>query len=269
VVFGTNSYRDFYLSGSGVTMAANAMIKSANVKKFSFYARNLTDSKLDGAIVSVTPTSGTLPPQATAFECWSNCQRNVFNIIIADRAPGSGLAIYGGSADNVVNEFLGIGNHGDPGVSMGGGAARNVIHKATVRGYTVGAIFGEDVDPSPHSNVIHTLDVEDAYWGCVFMDRGAYNNTVGDVGGTRCVNTGGADSTHHSSVWISNRPGQTNTPPRDNKVLGLAQSGKQRSPRHSAYLGSGTTRNRVSGKATYWTVSKLLDRGSGNTLNVQ
>ncbi len=269
VVFGTNSYRDFYLSGSGVTMPADAMIKSANVKKFSFYARNLTDSKFDGPIVSVTPTSGTLPPQATAFECWSNCQRNLFNIIISDRAPGYGLAIYGSSADNVVNEFLGIGNLGDPGVSIGGGAARNVIHKATVKRYTVGAIFGEDVDPSPRDNVIHTLHVEDAYWGCVFMDRGAYNNIVGDVGGTTCINTGGADDTHHSSVWISNRPGQSNVPPHDNQVLGLAQSGQQRNPRYAAYLGSGTTRNKVTGTATYWTIAKVLDRGSGNTVNLQ
>ena len=112
VVFATNNYLDFYLSGSGVTLPADAMIKSANVKKFSFYAKNLSDSHFDGPIVSVTPT-GALPPQATAFECWSNCQRNVFNIIISDKAPGYGLAIYGvGSVDNVVNEFLGTGNVG-------------------------------------------------------------------------------------------------------------------------------------------------------------
>jgi hypothetical protein len=101
------------------------------------------------------------------------------------------------------------------------------------------------------------------------MDRGAYNNTVGDVGGTSCVNTGGADSTHWSSVWISNRPGQTNVPPHDNKVLGLAQSGQSDNPKYSVYLGSGTTHNTVAGTASFWTVAKVLDQGSGNTVNVQ
>ncbi len=271
VVFGTNSYRDFYLSGRGVTMPADAMIKSANVKRFSFYAKNLFDSRFEGPIVSVTAAGAS--SSATAFECWSNCQRNVFDLIVSDRAPGYGLAIYGGSADNVVNEFVGTGTadsgDSDPGISIGGGAARNVIHKATVRDYTVGLIFGEDVDPPPHDNVIHTLLAEDTNWGCVIMDRGAYNNIVGDVGGTTCVDTGGADATHHSSVWISNRPGQRNVPPHGNQVLGLAQSGQLDSPRYAAYLGSGTNRNTVSGTATHWRIAKTLDQGSLNSVDLR
>jgi hypothetical protein len=272
VVFSTNNYVDFYLSGSGVKLPANAMIKSANVRKFSFMAKALSDSRFDGPIVSVA-TSG-IAKQATSFECWSGCRRNLFNIIISDRAPGYGMAIYGAdSADNVVNEFLATGVAGtgdsDPGISIGGGAARNVIHKATVRRYTVGVIFGEDVDPSPHDNVVHTLIASDVRYGCVYMDRGAYNNIVGDIGGTTCTNAGGADSTHHSSVWIANRPGQTNVPPHDNQVLGLKQSGTGSDPRYSVYLGPGTTRNRVTGTATKWTVSKVADQGSANTVNVQ
>jgi len=272
VVFATNNYVDFYLSGSGVTLPADAMIKSSNVINFSFLAKNLSDSKFDGPIVSLAPAGA--PPSATAFECWGSCQRNLFNIIISDKAPGYGLAIYGtDSVDNVVNEFLGHGNVGsgdsDPGISIGGGAARNVIHKATVRRYTAGVVFGEDVDPPPHDNVVHTLIAEDTYWGCVFMDRGAYNNVVGDVGGTTCVNTGGADGTHHSSVWIANRPGQTNVPPHDNQVLGLAQSGRLAGTSFTAYLGSSTTRNTVSGTAIYWTIAKVLDQGSGNYVNLR
>jgi hypothetical protein len=271
VVFATNNYVDFYLSGSGVTLPADAMIKSSNIRNFSFFAQNLSDSHFDGPMVSLAPAGA--PPSATAFECWSNCQRNLFNIIISDKAPGYGFAMYGAdSVDNVVNEFLGTGTVGtgdsDPGISIGAGAARNVIHKATVRRYTVGVIFGEDVDPPPHDNVVHTLNAQDTYWGCVFMDRGAYHNIVGDIGGTTCVNTGGADDTHHSSVWIANRPGQTNVPPHDNQVLGLAQSGQLHSPRHSVYLGSGTTRNTVRGTAAFWTIAKLLDQGSGNTVNL-
>jgi hypothetical protein len=272
VVFATNNYVDFYLSGSGVKLPADAMIKSANKINFSFLARNLTDSRFDGPIVSVAQPGA--PPEATAFECWSNCQRNVFNTIIADRAPGYGLAIYGAdSVDNVVHEFLGVGTAGsgdsDPGISIGAGAARNVIHKATIRRYTVGVVFGEDVDPPPHDNVVHTLIAEDTYWGCVFMDRGAYNNVVGDVGGTTCVNTGGADDTHFSSVWIANRPGQTNVPPHGNQVLGLAQSGRQSKPRFAAHLGEGTTRNTVSGTAAYWLIGNVLDRGSGNSVDIK
>ena len=272
VVFATNNYVDFYLSGSGVTLPADAMIKSSNLINFSFLAQNLADSKFDGPIVSLAAAGA--PPAATAFECWGSCQRNLFNIIISNKAPGYGLAIYGtSSVDNVVNEFLGNGNAGtgdsDPGISIGAGATRNVIHKATVKRYTVGVVFGEDVDPSPYGNFVHTLIVEDAYWGCVFMDRGAYNNVVGDVGGTTCTNTGGVDDTHWSSVWIANRPGQTNVPPHDNQVLGLAQSGQLDYPRYAAYLGSGTTRNTVSGTATFWTIAKVLDQGSGNNVNLQ
>jgi hypothetical protein len=271
VVFGTNNYVDFYLSGSGVQLPADAMIKSANKINFSFLARNLSDSSFDGPIVSLAAAGA--PPEATAFQFWSNSQRNVFNIIIADKAPGYGLAIYGvDTVDNVVNEFLGTGpvaGDSDPGISIGAGAARNVVHKATVRRYTVGVVFGEDVDPPPHDNVVHTLVAEDTYWGCVFMDRGAYNNVVGDVGGTTCVNTGGADDTHFSSVWIANRPGQTNVPPHDNKVLGLAQSGTLYNPRYATYLGSGTTHNTVSGTAAFWTIAKVLDQGSNNTVNLQ
>jgi hypothetical protein len=129
--------------------------------------------------------------------------------------------------------------------------------------------LGEDVDPSPHDNFIHTLIAENTPYGCVFMDRGAYNNVVGDVGGTKCTNTGGADDTHLSSVWIANRPGQTNVPPHDNKVLGLAQSGRLYSPRYAAHLGSGTTRNTVKGTATYWTIAKVRDQGSGNSVSLQ
>jgi len=272
VVFATNNYVDFYLSGSGVTLPADAMIKSTNVKNFSFLGENLSDSHFDGAFVSSSPAG--IAAEATAFECWSNCQRNVFNIIISDKAPGYGLAIYGAeTVDNVVNEFLGTGTAGsgdsDPGISIGGGAARNVIHKATVRRYTVGVVLCEDVDPPPHHNVVHTLIAEDTYWGCVFIDRGAYANVVGDVGGTTCVNTGGADDTHHSSVWIANRPGQTNVPPHDNQVLGLAQSGRLDHPRVGAYLGSGTTRNTVRGTAARWTIAKVLDRGSGNDIRLK
>jgi hypothetical protein len=263
VVYSTNNYADFLLSGSGVTLAADAMIKSTNVNKFSFLVKNLTDSHFDGAIVGLTGAG--LPPQATTFECWINCQRNVFNVIIANGAPGYGLAIYGGSADNVVNEFLGNGVGGDPGISIGGGSTRNVINKATVNRYTVGVIFGEDVDPPPYGNVVHTLKVSDAHYGCVFMDRGAYNNIVGDVDGTTCVNTGG----DFASVWIANRSGQTNVPPHDNQVLGLAQSGQLDYPRYAVYLGSETTRNTVSGTATSWTIAKVLDQGSANTVNVQ
>jgi hypothetical protein len=247
------------------------MIKSLNVTNFSFMAQNLSDSHFDGALVSLG-SSGS-PPEATAFECWGSCARNVFNIIIANKAPGYGLAIYGtASVDNVVNEFLGDGTipgDSDPGISIGAGAARNVIHKATVRRYTVGVVFGEDLDPSPHDNVVHTLIASDTYWGCVFMDRGSYNNVVGDVGGATCVNTGGADDTHWSSVWISNRPGQANVPPHDNKVLGLKQSGQLYNPKYAAFFGSGTTRNTVSGTASYWTIAKVLDLGSGNTANLQ
>jgi hypothetical protein len=270
VVFSTNNKVDFYLTGTGVTLPGGAMIKSSNARKFSFLAKNLSDSRFEGAIVSEAPARAS--SSATAFECWSNCQRNVFNLIISDKAPGYGLAIYGSSMDNVIHEFLGTGNAGsgdsDPGISIGGGAARNVIHKATVRRYTVGAIFGEDVDPPPHDNVIHTLIAEDTHWGCVVMDRGAYNNVVGDVGGTTCVNTGGADDAHHSSLWIANRSRQTNVPPHDNQVVGLSQSGLD-SPRYAAYLGSGTTRNTVRGNATHWRSAKLLDEGSGNSVELR
>jgi hypothetical protein len=266
VVFATNNYADFLLSGSGVALPADAMIKSSNVRKFSFLAKNLSDSKFDGAIVSLAAAGA--DKSATAFECWTNCQRNLFNIIISHKAPGYGLAIYGGSADNVVNDFLGIGSFGDPGISIGGGAAKNVIHKATIRRYTVGVVFGEDVDPPPHDNAVHALIAEDAHWGCVFINRGAYNNVVGDVGGTTCVNTGGADDNHKSSVWISNSSGQTNEPPHDNQVLGVAQSGSRFIPRYTAYLGSQTTGNTVSGTATQWTIAKLLDQGSGNHVNL-
>lgn len=270
VVFATNNYVDFLLSGSGVTLPADAMIKSSNLINFSFLARNLSDSHFDGPIVSVAPAVA--PPAATAFECWTGCQRNVFSIIIANEAPGYGLAIYGtDSVDNVVKEFLGNGGSGDsdPGISIGAGAARNVIHKATIRGYTVGVVFGEDVDPPPHDNVVHTLISENTHWGCVFMNRGAYNNVVGDVGGTTCINTGGADETHPSSVYMGNSPGQTNIPPHDNKVLGLVQSGQLFRPPYAVYMGPGTTRNTVGGTASSWTVAKLLDQGSSNTTNLQ
>jgi hypothetical protein len=270
VVFGTNNYVDFYLSGSGVQLPADAMIKSSNTVNRSFLAKNLADSSFIGPFVSLTPPGGTA--QASAFVC-ASCQRNLFNIVIAIKAPGYGLAIYGSSTvDNVVNEFLGEGNwpgNSDPGISIGGGANRNVINKATVRRYTVGLVFGEDVDPSPYSNTVHELHVTDAPYGCVFMDRGAHDNIVGDTGGTTCINTGGADDTHHSSVWMSNRPGQTNVPPHDNKVLGLVQSGTGSNPRYVAYFGAGTTRNSVSGTATYWTIAKVLDQGSLNTANLQ
>jgi hypothetical protein len=272
VVFATNNYVDFYLSGRGVTLSPDAMIKSSKARQFSFLATNLSDGRFDGAIVSLSPA--TASPSATSFECWSGCQRNRFNIIISDKPPGYGLAIYGSdSVDNIVDEFVGTGNAGtgdsDPGISIGGGAARNVIHKALVRRFTVGVVFGEDVHPPPHDNAVHTLIAEDTDWGCVFIDRGAYNNVVGDVGGTRCVNTGGADDQHHASVWISNRNGQTTAAPHGNQVLGLTQAGQRTRPRYTAYLGARTTRNTITGTATRWAIAKVLDRGSSNHIDLR
>jgi hypothetical protein len=101
------------------------------------------------------------------------------------------------------------------------------------------------------------------------MDRGAYGNLVGDVGGATCTNTGGADSTHTSSVWISNRPDQTGiTPPHDNQVLGLAQSGTAIIPLYAVYLGAGTTENSVKGSASSWQIAKFLDDGLIGSLGV-
>ena len=72
-----------------------------------------------------------------------------------------------------------------------------------------------------------------------------------------------------SSIWIANRPGQSNLPPHDNQVRGLVQSGQRVRPRFAAHLGPGTTRNAVTGTADDWAIARVLDRGSGNQIDVR
>ena len=117
----------------------------------------------------------------------------------------------------------------NPGISVGGGAHDNTIKKATVKNYSVGAIFGEDVAPPPYANRIDTLLVNHTSYPGVIMDRGAYDNILGQVGGVTLMNTG-SPGVYRGSVFIANRPGQKDTPPHGNKVLGLVQSGTVHTP---------------------------------------
>ena len=266
--YSTGASEGFRLSGTGVTLAPDALLLSDHDRDFGVFAPSLYDSHLDGAIAALGGSSGAT---ATGVEL-GDAQRNSFNIVISNANPGYGLAIYGGSAFNTFNEFYGDetgATDGDPGVSIGGGSHDNTITKATIKHYTVGLIFGEDVNPSPFNNKVDTLIAQDTVYGGIVMDRGAYNNTVGAVGGTTLTNTGSVVSDIHSaSVRIANRTGQTNTPPHGNKVLGLVQSGTTTIPQYSVWLGSGTTGNTVSGSASSWSTAKLLDQGSGNTISV-
>ncbi|NTU73842.1 hypothetical protein HGB07_06810, partial [Candidatus Roizmanbacteria bacterium] len=234
------------------------------------------DSHFDGAIVAINCGQTSHNRSATGVEFLRDVQRTSFNIIISNANPGYGLAIYGASANNTIHEFYGDGagsfdSDSDPGISVGGGAHDNTITKATVKNHTIGAIFGEDVNPSPYGNQIDTLIVENAPYPGVVIDRGAYNNTLGSVGGVTLTNTGDAHSpgTYQGSVFISNRTGQKNTPPHGNKVLGLVQSGTVFTPTYVIYLGTGTTGNTVFGSASSWSTGKLLDQGIGNTVNIK
>ena len=261
---------DFRLEGTGVTLAPDAMLKSEDADHFGFYVWHLYDSHLDGAMVAIGAGTTSRDASATGFELWSDGQRNSFNIIISNANAGYGLAIYGGSAFNTIRELYADGAGGfdsDPGLSIGGGAHDNVIERATIKRYVLGLIFGEDVDPPPYSNRVETLLVESTPYPGVIMDRGAYDNVVGAVGGATLTSTG-SPSPYQGSVFISNRPGQTNAPPHGNQVLGLVQAGTEYVPRYAVYLGPGTTGNVVRGAASSWSEAKELDEGSGNEVSV-
>ena len=266
----TGSGTGFRLQGTGVTLAADAMLKSNDGGHFGFYLYGLHDSHFDGAIVAINGGQTSRDTSATGVEFWHDVQRTSFNIIISNANTGYGLAIYGASANNTIHEFYGDGAgsfDSDPGISVGGGAHDNTITKATVKNYTCGAIFGEDVSPPPHGNRIDTLFVEHTPFPGVVMDHGAYNNTLGSVGGVTLTNIGSPD-VYRGSVFIANRPGQKGPPPHGNKVLGLVQSGTVHTPIYAVYLGVGTTGNTVVGSASSWSTGKLLDQGTGNTVNV-
>jgi hypothetical protein len=273
VNYGTGNNIDFYLNGSGVKMDADAMIKSLNTVNFGVMGDNLSSSSFDGAIVVLG--AGSIA-DATNFECWEACSNVTFNVIVSNKATGYGLAIY--RSDHVtVNDYLANGNIGtadsDPGISIGGGSHDNWIKKATVNKSSIGLIFGEDVDPPPYSNRVDNLVVNVAPYGGIVMDRGAYNNVVGQVGGVKLTDSGGAGLCcgylQNAAIYISNRSGQINTPPHGNQVLGLIENGTGAwTPTYAVYLGAGTTGNTISGTASSWSLGKLYNGGSGNTLNL-
>jgi hypothetical protein len=260
--YSQNASRDFWLVGTGVSSAPDALMKSYSADWIGMYIGALYNSRFEGALAALN--AGGIG-SATGIEFWGEGRGNYFNIMISNANPGYGLAIYRGSSLNTIHEFYGDGAgapDSDPGISIGGGSYSNVIDKATVKNYALGLIIGEDVAGVSHHNTVHTLRVERAPYGCVFMDRGSYSNIVGDVGGSTCFNTGGPDSSHLGSVYISNRPSQTGiTPPHDNRVLALAQSGTQIVPQYAVYLGPGTTGNTVNGSASSWRIAKLLNEG--------
>jgi hypothetical protein len=267
---GQRNYIDFYLGGSGINLLANAMLKSYDTSNFGFMGEHLFDSNFAGALVSLKGGQSNRNASATGFACWNDCQRNTFNIIIANSMPGYGMEMLGGSAFNTVKEFSGDGSgtfDSDPGISFQGGAHNNVIASATVTSYAEGAIFGEDIDPSVYNNRIDTLRVADAPVAGVIFDRGSNNNLLGSTGGVTLVNCGTIDP-YRGALQIANRVGQTNAQPHDNKIVGLNESGTLRVPNYSVFLGSGTTRNAVSGNAFSWWVAKLLDQGVANTISV-
>ena len=266
----TGSGIGFRLQGTGVTLAADAMLKSNDGGHFGFYLSGLHDSHLDGAVVAIHGGQTSRDPSATGVEFWSDVQRSSFNIIVSNANSGYGLAIYGASANNTIREFYGDGADSfdsDPGISDGGGAHDNTITKATIKNYTCGAIFGEDVSPPPHGNRIDTLIVENTRYPGVVLDHGAYDNTLGAVGGVTLTNIG-SPGVYRGSVYIANRPGQKGTPPHGNRLLGLVQSGTVYKPTYAVYLGVGTTGNTVAGSASSWSTGKLLDQGVGNTVHV-
>jgi hypothetical protein len=259
-VLGSKNHTDFRLTGSGVSLAPDAMIKSDDPDRFGIFLRDLSDSSFDGAFVALNAGRTSGISSATGIEYWENVHGTTANVMVSKSHAGYGVAIYR-STNNTVRDLLTDGI-ADPGLSIGGGAVNNVVDKATLRNSAIGLIIGEDVAGISHHNAVHTLRVENAGYGCVFLDRGSNTNTVGDAGGTTCINTGGADLTHTSSVWIANRPDQTGiTPPFGNRVLGLAQSGTAVVPVYAVYLGPGTTENTVVGSATSWRIAKVLNEG--------
>jgi hypothetical protein len=270
---GQHNYVDFYLSGTGVTEAADAMIKSVDTQGTGFITVYLSSSIFSGAIVSLNGGLSTRNRSATGLETYAHSSSTLFNIVISNMMAGYGLAIYSSATGITINEFYGndTGNwDSDPGISIGGGAHDNTIHKATIIGYADGLVLGEDVDPSPYGNKIETADIENVPYVGINMNRGAYNNIVGAVGGVICNNCGSVDPLNISkaSVSIANRSGETNTPPHGNQVLGLKQYGTTWIPQYALYLGAGTTSNNVSGSASSWSISKLYDGGSRNIVAI-
>jgi hypothetical protein len=270
--YGQHNYVDFYLSGSGVSVAPDAMLKSYDTANFGIYCEHLYNSHLDGALVALNGGMTNRNASATGIAVWNDCQHNSFNVVIGNAMPGYALQIGGGSAYNTFHDVYGDDSgafDSDPGISFESGAHDNTITNATMKSYIVGAMLGEDVNPEVYNNRIDTLAVSNAAYAGVEMDRGAYNNTVGDVGGVTLTNCGGSSTSYPGAVSIANRSGQTNTPPHGNQVLGLNQSGTTRIPADAVYLGTGTTGNTVAGTATSWTLSELVDLGFSNSLSLR
>lgn len=260
-----------YDGGSGYTQAPDCLLLARKATHWCVYLDNISACDFQGVIAGNDASMA--DGSNSGISVWTKgihgCE---FNILIANNNPGYGFSLYGGSDGNIVNEVYCDAQSagGDPALSIGGGAHDNVFEKHTSIGYAVGLIMGEDVDPSPHHNRVKTLVVRNAAYPAVILDRGAYANVVGEVGGATLVDCGSAGSDYLGTVHIGNRGGQTNTPPHDNEVLGLAQSGGAIRPEYVVHLKSGTTRNMVAGSAQpgSWTQGKILDQGSGNIVSV-
>lgn len=258
--------KGFRLTGSGLTSPADCLLISDDDRDFGIYLRDLADSHFLGALAAINTGKTGGDPQATGIECWANVHDCEFNILISNANPGYGVAIYGsGTFNNTVKEILclALDRGGDPALSIGGGAHDNTIDKMYADGYAVGCIMGEDVNPSPFNNRVVRLEVRNSSYPAVIFDRGAHHNVVENAVLTNC---GSAGADYLGAISIFNRGGAGI--PHDNQVLGLVQSGTQTRPEYAVYLGAGTSGNVVRGSATSWSVGKVKNDGSGNTVDV-
>jgi hypothetical protein len=194
----------FYFHGtSAVTEASNAELVTTSNWFGGVYLQNVSGSNFNGILYSkdegvaddVIPTQGDSPGLYMA----RSDTNNNFNILVDNGSMGYGAEIYGqgghGSSGNTFNTMY-YDSERNPSVSIGGGSYDNTIGNLAAPSTThpdIGLNFGEATNPAPNGNLIHTYWSGSTVYGCVTLARGAYENTIGDYGGTLCNGTGGHD----------------------------------------------------------------------------
>jgi hypothetical protein len=116
-------------------------------------------------------------PSGTAMRIWGN--NNHVGVVSGKVHPGYLLSIIGNY--NEVGSVIGdaAGMTGDPGVTLQGGSAHNLIGSVSVNAYTIGLTFGEGSTVT--DNMVGVAQVSNCTFGAVQIDSSSARNAIGTL----------------------------------------------------------------------------------------
>lgn len=266
VVYATRGYHSILLSGTDVTLAPDALIRTFDGDKTGSTAVHLARADLAGTIFVDASGNTSRDPSATGFRVWEDTQNATFNYIVAKRMPGYSAAVVRASSApvsdvtvNVLDADAAGGFDGDPGLVITGGTIRTTIGQAIVRNHTLCVTIGEYDFASQvqqEQNVsIGALLAENCRYGGL---RSEYGDGL-DIGALKLVNTGTVQtSVMEASLQIgrSNPHGFGPSAFTNVNIRGLDQSGTTLIPDYAVYVAAGSSGS-ITGRASSWRVAKV------------